>query len=262
MIASLSMVTCPNCGAPHRITAVGRVVLCIYCNTSLLVGRPGLDGGGGEALGVSAQPVAKEDVERVKQLLVDGRRGEAVDLYAQLASVPRPEAETAIDAVVVSSYFALTRDVPINGIGITAYAVLIAAGLGAAGWAAGQALDGAPAWFALTALGLLFAAWLVVSLARHLRSTLVARFGATGRARVLRSAVLREMKQRDCSLVALMFEVTPDDGSAPFVDQENLLVLNASLEKFAVGNVMRVRFNAARSRVFPITPIVVIHRAG
>lgn len=259
MVLSLSMVTCPNCGAPHSVAADRRVLVCIYCNTSLLIGAAPNDRG--DPAPVSAQPVSKEDVERVKQLLVDGRREQAVALYASLASVTPADAEAALDAVVVSSYFALTREMPINAVGIVAYLVFIAAGLGLAGWAASRGLAGEPAWFVATVAGVLFAVTRAVNFARHLRSTLVHSFGATGRGRVMRRAVLREMKASDSYLIAVMFEVTPDDGSAPFVDQENLHVRATSLEKLSPGNVVRVRFDSARARVFPATPIEVIGRS-
>lgn len=256
----LSMVTCPRCGAPHSLAPDRRVVICIYCNTSLLVGA--MAGETATSAPVSAQPVSKEDVERVKQLLVDGRREEAVALYAGLASVPPGEAEAALDAVVVSSYFALTRELPINAVGFVAYALLIGGGLALAGWAVARALAGSPAWFAAAAAGVAFAAMRAVSFARHLRSTLVTSFGALGRGRVMRRAVLREMKEHDSYLIAVMFEVTPDGGGAPFVDQENLLVKETSLQKLSPGHVVRVRFDAARARVFPTTPIQVLGTGG
>jgi hypothetical protein len=258
MPSSLSMLTCPNCGAPHSIAPDRRVLVCIYCNTSLLVGaapnRPD------DPAPVSAQPVSKEDVERVKQLLVDGRRAEAIALYAGLASVTPAEAEGALDAVVVSSYFTLARELPINPIGFAMYGVMIAAGLGLAAWAARRGLAGEAAWFVAAAAGALFAVTRGVSLARHLRSTLVYNFGAPGRGRVMRSALLREMKSPESYLVAVMFEVTPDDGSAPFVDQQTLLLAASSMQKLVAGNVVRVRFDAARARVFPTSPVEVVGR--
>ncbi len=259
MSLSLSPITCPNCGAPHSLAADRRVVVCIYCNTSLLVGTT--TSTANNSAPVTAQPVSKEDIERVKQLLIDGRRKEAVSLYASLASVTPAEAEEALGAVVVSSYFALTRAVPLNAIGFVAYGVFIAAGLGLAGWSALRGSSESPAWFVATAAGVVFAVTRAVNCARHLRSTLVHSFGALGRGRVMRRAVLRETKAPPSCLVAVMFEVTPDDGSAPFVDQENLLVKTESLQKLSPGNVVRVRFDAARAHVFPVSPMEVIGRA-
>ncbi len=259
MTSSLSMITCPNCGAPHSLAPDRRVVVCIYCNTSLLVGTT--TSTATNAAPVSAQPVSKEDIERVKQLLVDGRREQAVALYAQLASVTHKDAEEALDAVVVSSYFALTRALPMNAIGFVAYAVFIAAGLGLAWWSAMKGLSESPAWFVATVAGILFAVTRAVNCARHLRSTLVHSFGALGRGRVMRRSVLREMKANDSYLLAVMFEVTPDDGSATFVDQENLLIKASSLSKLDAGNVVRVRFDAARAHVFPTAPMEVIGRS-
>jgi hypothetical protein len=242
------MATCPGCGAPHDVDPLR--VICIYCNTSLRVER---------AAGVtlSAQPVRKEDIERVKQLLVDGKRQDAILLYMQIASVPREEAERAIADMVVSSFFELTARLPINAFGFLLYAARIFGGLGIAGWATTRAID-APAWFVLVVLALGFAALSVVGFLRHLKSTLVNSFGAFGRARVLRRAVLRSEEKKDEYLIAVMFEVAPEDGSAPFRDQENLFVGGVSLQKLVPGNVVRVRFDRARTLVFPVSPVTVL----
>lgn len=252
----VSMVACPNCGAPHSLAADRRILLCIYCNTSMRVDRaPGAAG-----TQLTAHPVSKEDVERIKQLLVDAKRGEAVALYARAASVPQEEAERAIDDVVVSSYFTVTGQLPLNAIGFSLYALLIVGGLGVAAFGATRAADSA-VWWVLVALGLAFAAFRFAGFVPHFKSTLVASFGATGRARVVRRSLLRASEKTDGYLLAVVFEVIPDDGSPPFVDQENLYVGGASLAKLVPGNVVRARYDRVTKRVFPCTPVTVLGTA-
>ena len=94
-----------------------------------------------------------------------------------------------------------------------------------------------------------------------LRSTWVAAFGALGRARVLRSAVLRPGFRRGGTVVLVAFEVTPHGGGASFIDEEVLLLLDTSVPKVDPGNIIAVRFDEpGRRRVFPVTPINVIDR--
>ncbi len=251
----VAMATCPHCGAPLSLEPGRSHVICLFCNTGLIVERPAE--GGAVAARLRAQAISKEDVERVKQLLVDGKRAEAVALYAQAAGAARDEAERAVDAMFLSAYWALTRHLPINAFGFLLYGVLVASGLGLAAWAATEAPD-APAYFALVALGGLFALWHFVRFLQHLSSTLVLAFGAQGYGRVVRRAVVREMKKDDAYFIVVLFEVTPDDGGPPFLDQETLFVGSASLQKLSPGNVVRVRFGRAREHVFPASPVTVV----
>jgi len=248
------MARCPNCGAPLSVDDQRRSVICIFCNASLRVERPAT---AAEAPTLASEAVPAEEIERIKQLLVDGRRDEAVEHYARVAAVPRDEAERAVDNVFLSAYFTLTRHLPINAFGFVLYGALIALGAGPAAWAATRAVE-QPGYFVVVALGALFALHQLYRFGQHLRSTLVASFGALGRGRVLRRAVVREEKERQGFFVVVVFEVVPDAGGPAFVDQETLLVGAASLDKLAPGNIVRVRFDGAREHVFPVTPITVV----
>jgi hypothetical protein len=250
----LSMATCPNCGAPLSVEAGRRNVICIFCNTSLSVERPAA---GAVAPQLKAQAVSKDVIEHIKQLLVDGRRDEAIAHYARAASVPLEEATRAVDNLYLSAYWKLTRHLPINAFGFALYAVLIFGGAGLAAWAATQALD-SPAYWALVAVGGLFALFRLVSFLRHLSSTLVSSFGALGRGRVVRRSVVREIKEQDGFFIVVLFEVAPDAGGPTFFDQETLFVGPASFEKLSPGNVVRVRFGGARRLVFPVSPVTVL----
>ncbi|MGK3987842.1 hypothetical protein WME99_32675 [Sorangium sp. So ce136] len=250
----LSMTSCPNCGAPLSVEPGLRNVICIFCNTSLFVERPAT---GAAVAQIRAQSVSKDDIERVKQLLVDGKRDEAIAHYARAASVSRDEAERAVESVFLSAYWTLVRHLPINGFGFFLHAVFVFGGAGIAAWAATQAAE-SPAYLALVAAGGLFAILQLARFLRHLASTLVASFGSLGRGRVLRCSVVREFVKQNGFLVVVVFEVVPDDGSPAFVDQETLLAGKESLRKLSPGNVVRVRFDGARKRVFPTTPVTVL----
>lgn len=251
----LSMATCPNCGAPIAVEPGRRNLICVYCNASLVVERRA-DGVAIER--ISAQKsVSPADVERVKQLIVDGKNDEAVALYAQVAGVPQDQAALAVEGLYLQAYWKLTRHMPINAYGFLLYAALILLGAAPAVWAATQVEDSL-AYLALVALGGLFALWQLVGFARHLSSTFTSSFGALGRGRVLRRAVVREVKARNGFLIVALFEVAPDDGGPAFVDQETLLVGLDSLHKLSPGNVVRVRFDGSRQRVFPTSPVAVL----
>lgn len=261
MTALAQMVTCPHCGAPLSVAPGRSHVICIFCNTSLLIARPppgALPNAPGVPLAqLSAEAVPREEIERVKQLLLDGKRDEAIAHYARVAAVPTDEATRVVENLFLSAYWTLTRHMPLSAFGFVLYATLISIGAGLAVWGFSLA-QSEPAYFVLVAIGALFALWQTVRFFQKLASTIAAAFGAQGRGRVLRSATVREMKKDQGYLVVVLFEVTPDDGSPAFVDQETLYLGPASLAKLVPGNVVRVRFDGARQHVFPISPVTVI----
>lgn len=258
MTALAQMVTCPHCGAPLSLGTGRSHVICVFCNTSLLIARPS-PGASADApvAQLSMEAVPREEIERVKQLLLDGKRDEAIAHYARVAQVPTEEAARVVESLFLSAYWTLTRHMPLSAFGFVLYGTLISLGAGLALLGLSLAED-QPAYFVVVALGALFALWQTVRFFQKLASTIAAAFGAQGRGRVLRSAMVREMKQSQGYIVIVLFEVTPDDGSPVFVDQETLYLGPSSLAKLVPGNVVRVRFDGARQHVFPISPVTVI----
>jgi hypothetical protein len=250
----VSMSTCPNCGAPISGKQPARHAICLYCNVSLTLTSPAA---GSAPATFAAQAVAGEDVERVKQLVFDGKRDDAIALYAQLALVSREEAERAVENLLFSSYLELTQHLPIGALGVVFHLVWIALATGLAAWGAAH-VSQSLGYAVPAVLGGLLALYRTYMLLRHLRATYTHQFGALGRGRVLRRAVVRYRKERDDYWILVLFEVTPDDGSASFMDQETLFVGSPSFAKLAPGNVVRVRYDGAREHVYPSAPVTVI----
>lgn len=250
----VSMSTCPNCGAPVSGKEPARHAICIYCNVSLT-----LTSAAAELAPATfeAQAVAGEEIERVKQLVFDDKRDEAIALYAQLASVPRDEAERAVSNLLLSSHLELVRHLPIGLSGVAFHLVWIGLAAGLSGWGAANASE-SWGYAVLGVLSGLLTLYRIYMLLRHLRATYTSEFGALGRGRVLRRAVVRERKERDEYYIVVLFEVTPDDGSAAFMDQETLFVGSPTFTKLAPGNVVRVRYDGAREHVYPSAPVTVI----
>ncbi len=221
MSVLVSMSSCPNCGASISSRGESRYAICIFCNTSLTLSSEH-GSGSAPAPSFTAQPMAREDVDRVKQLLVDGRRDEAIALYANLAAVPRDEAARAMENVFLSSQTEIMRHLPIGLFGVFFHLTWVALSAGVAAWGAvnlGESL----AYLAPLVLGGLLAAYRLFMFARHLRATYVSKLGARGRGRVVRRAIIREDKAKDEFFIVVV-----------------------------------VRFSGGRSHVYPISPVTVI----
>lgn len=252
-----SRVTCPSCGAPLPVQPGQRHVICVFCNSSSLVHAAHPTA----APQLTVENISKEDIEKLKQLVLDGKREEAIDLYAQKAGVPRPEAATAVNDMLLSEYWRLTRALPLNAFGFVLYFILIGFGLGVAGMGALFAADGTLPWLALVPLGGAFALWQFVRFVPKVVSTWVDSYGAEGRARVMRVAVLRTFP--DCVIAQVAFEVAPTNDPQRFIDEEILMLRPESLEKLQPNNIIMVRFDEPkRRRVFPFSPIQIVGTAG
>jgi hypothetical protein len=247
-----SQVPCPSCGAPLPVKPSQRHAICVFCNTSSLIH----DAQGAAPPRLTAENVSKEDIERLKQLVLDGKRDEAIDLYAQKAGIARPEAEVIVNDLLLSEYGRLTRSLPINAFGFVLYFGLVGLGIGLAVTGALLAQDSLP-YAALVPLGAAFAVWRVARVIPRIASTWVNAYGAEGHARVVRVAVLKKFP--DCTLTQVAFDVTPTGGGQRFFDEEILLLTPESAAKLVPNNVVMVRFDEPeRRRVFPFSPIQLV----
>jgi hypothetical protein len=249
---------CPYCGAPLDVSNDGAVVLCLYCRgTCRLVVDPSRPDA---PLVAERREVPTESADEIIRMVLDGKRQEAVALYATVAAVDPKDAAQAVDGLVTSLVLKLTRHLPIAWGAIPIQLVILGAMAAGGVWAGQKAAEGT------IALGLLAVVLLALfffglrSLWRHTWSRLVAGFGPTGRAKVLRTSIIRREYRQGGTLVVVQWEVRPSDGSAPFSDDETMLVRNESVPKLDPGNVIAVRFDRKRALVFPSSPIVVLGR--
>jgi hypothetical protein len=249
---------CPHCGAPLDVGKDGAVVLCLYCRgTCRLVVDPSRPDA---PLSAEKRDVPKESADEIIRMVLDGKRQEAVALYASVAAVDAKDAEQAVDALVTSLVLKLTRHLPIAWGAIPIQLVILGAMAAGGVWAGQRAARGTIALGALAVLLLALFFFGLRSLWRHTWSRLVAGFGPTGRAKVVRTSIIRREYRPGGTLLVVQWEVRPSDGSVPFSDDETMLVRNESVPKLDPGNVIAVRFDRKRALVFPSSPILVLGR--
>src|SRR5262245_45853498 len=82
--------TCPTRGAPPGFGDGQRHVLCRYCNTSLRIEAPPA-GHPAAPTRLARDAVSPQDVDRILQLVFEGKRGEAIQHYAQVAGLSLAE---------------------------------------------------------------------------------------------------------------------------------------------------------------------------
>jgi thioredoxin len=102
-MATLTIVTCPNCGAKNRVDeslAAARQPVCGRCGTKLSVG--GGSGGGGESAGADDHPIEVTDANFAQTLSAAGDRPVLIDCWAAWCGPCRMLAPT-IDALAAES---------------------------------------------------------------------------------------------------------------------------------------------------------------
>jgi uncharacterized Zn finger protein (UPF0148 family) len=257
---SLLAANCPTCGAPLDLGADTTIVLCLYCHhTTRIVPA--------DATRPTAHPtlvnheVAADVSAQVVELVIAGESAKAMALYARAADVPLAEAEKAVRRLSDIATLRLAKHLPASARGVVIGLVLIPAlGFGAT-YELWEGMNGSSAevWHVIGGLVLgLFFGLLLVTYVRRVRSTIVRSWGAEGHATVLHTAVVQAGFERGRTLVVLHTSVAPFDGSAPFEDDEPLLILPEDVRKLETGNVIRVRFDRKRALVFPSSPIEVV----
>ncbi|MBX3233831.1 MAG: hypothetical protein KIT84_31270 [Labilithrix sp.] len=251
-MARVTVSLCPNCGAPVNVPPGTLHAICVYCNRSLSVTRtqPGVPAS------LTPEGFSVADIETVKALLLDGKREEAITHYMRIGAMPRGEAEAAIDALVLSSHYELTKHLPLTarGMFLSFLTLLFCVGL-------------VVLFVFLVPYASIFKVIIVFPIVvlvlrafgffRQATSTWTAAFGASGKGRIVRCGVVRKLEE-DAHIAVVHFEVTPDDGSETFQDAETVFVGDETLEKLKTGNVIGVRFNRARQHVYMRTPVTVL----
>lgn len=254
---------CPNCGAPLSVTTKQTVAICLYCSASVRIAA--WPEAAASETGTLTSPtsvieeIPQEVSERVKQMVVEGARAEAIQFYAEQAGVSPAEAETAVNQLAIHLVPKLIAQMSMRIGWLLVHSLIVAGQALALVWSTLWVLRGGYIW--LVALPVL----LGFTLYKHLRwliprgiSSWVYHYGSEAHARILKSSAIYPM-HKGAMLVRLLMEVQPLSGKPSFRDEESLLIHEDSLYKVQPGNVIRVRYARGRTdRVFSTNPIEVL----
>jgi hypothetical protein len=239
---------CPNCAAPLQVREQQTVALCVYCGSSIKI----------DASGVAPQPIEQrtltpEILGQVNQLLLNGRRAEALALYQQQAGVTGIEAREALDNLGTQ----LTRRTlglqPITNLGIFIFAAFTIIGLGALIWG----LTNSSWLIALLGSGWLIWHWLIFLPATIMRWRYET--GQVAPARVQKMVQLGDITVRGqpVSAVRLWLEVRPTSRPT-FQMERNVILRQSSLEQLRSGSTIEVRCRPDRGDAIPTAPLKII----
>lgn len=231
MLESLS---CPNCGAPLKSAPNQTRLICLYCNATIHI-KP------------DAQPPSAEidstldeaEMGEIKQLLLDGQKSAALELYAEKTGASPEDAGEALKDLSekISLDIVRQQQLTTGGIAIVAgYALLTAVGLY-------LTVFGGVHWL-ISVIAMLYGAWMLYFYFPALASTLAFRKGKPAKAHVLKLAEIgtTRLGRQRVRVFKLLVEVQPLDGSAPYPAEMTLPVREQNVPRAQPGTTIQVKY--------------------
>lgn len=247
---TLQTLNCPSCGAPLRFVDGQSRTLCLYCGSSIQTERAATV----PAATTTTYSLPEAVHEQLKQLVVDGRPAEAIELYRQRAGVTEAEAVETLSGFVRDLTRRTLVQQPLSNFGLAVMITVDAVCAGLIVW--GVLTENW--WMTGVGLGVLVIESLAFGAAIYAR--IVQEFGRSAPAVVRRFTRLGEIKvrgqQQPVSVVRLWLEVRPPGGQ-PFQAERNIVAKPETYARLRPGLIIEVKHNQA-GHVIPTTPMKVV----
>jgi hypothetical protein len=111
---SLEALDCPNCGAPLNVKPGDEITFCEYCNSSIRI-KTHADTGEHQTEHTEIPP---ELLNEIKQLILSGKKAEAVEIYQKEAGVDKEVAEKIVESIVGRITIKIILNRPLSAKGI------------------------------------------------------------------------------------------------------------------------------------------------
>lgn len=230
----MQSLNCPNCGAPLKSTPTRTRMVCLYCNSTVSI-QP------------DAQPPSAEvdstldeaEMGEIKQLLLDGRKSAALELYIQKTGASPEDAGEALQDLAEKLSLDIVRQQQLTKGGIVmvaGYALLTAAGLYLA------SREDVHWLISVVAMG--YGAWMLYFYFPAVASTLAFRKGKLAKAHVLKLAEIGRTRigRQRVRVFTLLVEVQPQDGSAAYQAEMVLPVREQNVPRAQPGSSFMVKY--------------------
>lgn len=232
---------CPNCGAPLDIKQGQEITICMYCNSSVRITALG-DGSEKNVLQTEVKP---EIINKIKQLLLEVKKNEAIEMYINETSLSREEAEKAVNIIHagITNRVILERPLSFAGLIYTILFILLLIG----SFYTGTILN-------IDSAIIKILSWIVFAFSLLTLLATIRTFITTIKfisckwtdARVLKFAKIGETKKID--IYRVLIEILPDKA-ASFQAQTNLPVRKINASLLVTGIILKVKYLKDRSSV-------------
>lgn len=242
----VAAINCPSCGATLKISDKQSRAACLYCNSTIQIERSHESA----PTAVLESTLPEADMLRIKQLLLEGQRQAAENLYIQMSGASPQAAQEALADLGRKLSLDVVRHQQLTPPGILlvgVYALLILTGVlvlvsGRLHWLVGVLLA-------------LYGSWMLYFYYPALASTLEYRRGLPAQAEVLMLSEVGVAKlgRQRVHIFALLVDVHPDSGEAPYQAEMLLPVREKNVPRAKAGTSIYVRY-------LPDQPDIIIYQ--
>ena len=234
MKTKVESLDCPNCGAPLDVKPGQEITVCLYCDSSIRIRMEGEE---------AANPVPRTEVSadimnKVKELVLSGKRDEAVELYSHEANISKEEAAKAVRVIYERIETRILLDRPLSTAGAMFSMILLTLFFVSGYYGIIADIDSSflniLAWILF-----IFSGLSLLSVSRTIITTIKYLPGKWTAARILKFAKIGERK--NIIIFRLLLEVMPENGEH-FQAQTNLPVRKNSINLIETGREISVKY--------------------
>ncbi|MGH7281070.1 MAG: hypothetical protein ACRELY_06070 [Polyangiaceae bacterium] len=222
---SIEALLCPACGAPLALPTGATAAICHYCHSALRVSQADAqivataspsppaeevapDASTSPVQVVVDPSISPETIARIKELVLLGKRDDAITLHETSAHCDRATSESAIEAYVAADVWDQVKKGRLNALGMAIFFGALSLVAGGIGLAVTDSVSW-PVAVAMVAPGALVLLFTGATARRTFRYL----FATTGEATVLRFALVGKSPQK-FSLFRLLLDVRGPSASA------------------------------------------------
>ena len=234
MKTQVESLDCPNCGAPLDVKPGQEITMCQYCDSSIRIhfDKDKLE------KAVPRTEVSTEIMNKIKELILSGKKDEAIELYSHEAKINKEDAANAVKVIYDRIETRILLDRPLSIVGAM-FTLLLLFIFFISGYTVFIADTDSTIIDIISWILLIFTGISLLSVSRTIITTIKYLPGKWTNARILKFARIGEKK--NITIFRLLLEVMPGEGKN-FQAQTNLPVKNTSLGVIAEGNVLMVKY--------------------
>jgi len=234
MNTNVESLDCPNCGAPLDVKPGEEITVCHYCSSSV---RIHMENGDSDNA-VPKTEVSSETMKLVKELILSGKKDEAVELYRREADISKENAVKAVSHIydTISASIMLNRPLSLIGFLFTLLFLII---FTVSGYFAIVSDIDSSALKIVSWISFFFWGISLLSISRTIITTITFLPGKWADAKILKFVKAGEKK--NVAIFRLLLEVMPENKEH-FQAQTNLPVRLPSVSLIAEGNIIKVKY--------------------
>ena len=230
----IEALTCPNCGAPLDLKPGDEITFCLYCNSTVHIGKHEVTG----AQVATHTEISPELISEVKQLVLSGKKEEAIEKYQKAANVGKPEAEKFVDFLLNRLTNILILNRPLSAKGylfcLLFLIIFIATFYALISGAAKDTLLKTICWILL-----IVSAFNLLSLNRAIITTIKYLPVKWTKATIMKFEFLNQKKK--FSFFKVLLDVKTPDGQS-FQSETNIMIKNENVSKLQEGKLIDVKY--------------------